>query len=213
MLGLKLNYVEVIPHNDLNTETAGLIDMPAREVTIARNFSHEVQRFTAAHEIAHWLWHPGLRKHRDRPCDGSDTRRLRSVEELEADFFAAKFLMPTPLVKAQFQDRVCRSTIDLNSVDEDVFHQFAGELIGLHRADLQKQGKDWVAKKLASATQFAGMNFKSLREVFGVSPSAMGIELVQLELVTAFSLPAQGFLTDTRVPFIDLDADFFGPLT
>src|SRR6266481_2962578 len=79
---------------------AGLLDRQAKEIAVATQFSKEIVRFTAAHEIGHWLLHPGEIMHRDRPVEGlsRDVGR-RPPFEVEADYFAACFLMPENLVR------------------------------------------------------------------------------------------------------------------
>jgi Zn-dependent peptidase ImmA (M78 family) len=53
------------------------------------------RRFTIAHEIGHFVLHPG-RPHMERGGLVSEAGRL---EEREADAFAAEILMPEPLVR------------------------------------------------------------------------------------------------------------------
>lgn len=74
-------------------EIAGLIDKSKRMVHVYRNFPPETQYFTAAHELGHLILHRDVVLHRDKPIDGS-AATPRNQQELQADKFAAYFLMP-----------------------------------------------------------------------------------------------------------------------
>ena len=71
-------------------EIAGLLDRQAKKIAISRRFAPETQRFTAAHELGHWLLHPGNIMHRDRPVGGLEFGPMKRPQpEREADRFAA----------------------------------------------------------------------------------------------------------------------------
>ena len=61
-------------------------------------------RFTAAHELGHALLHNIDMAHRDRGLDGSSIPS-RAPIEVEADKFAAYFLMPKQFVTDAFEVR------------------------------------------------------------------------------------------------------------
>jgi formiminotetrahydrofolate cyclodeaminase len=79
-------------------EIAGLIDKKKKHVAISKNFPQETISFTAAHELGHAILHRGVVLHRDKPMDGSNMPP-RSKQELQADKFAAYFLLPENIVK------------------------------------------------------------------------------------------------------------------
>ncbi|WP_121634658.1 ImmA/IrrE family metallo-endopeptidase [Tropicibacter alexandrii] len=81
-------------------DVSGLIVRDGSSVTIGVNAkqSRTRQRFTIAHEFGHFLLHDGMSSHVDhdyRVNFRSETSSLAvDVEEIEANFFAASFLMP-----------------------------------------------------------------------------------------------------------------------
>lgn len=67
------------------------------------------KRFTIAHELGHWEMHPGLDQL--QACTAADIHGYRgSAEELEANTFAAEFLMPDFMLTEQL--RFLSPTID-----------------------------------------------------------------------------------------------------
>lgn len=62
------------------------------------------QRFTMAHEFAHFLLHEGMSSHMDRDFKVNYRDAVSSeasdVDEIEANFFAACLLMPKPFLDA-----------------------------------------------------------------------------------------------------------------
>jgi Zn-dependent peptidase ImmA (M78 family) len=158
-------------------EVAGLIDRAKRRVHISRQFSPRVRRFTLAHELGHALLHPfanGI--HRDRPMDG--TWISREPQELEADHFAACFLMPRRLLRSRFAE--CFGVSEFLLTEEAAF-----ALYGSTSEDLLKDGtaRRDLARRLATAEQYNGRRFQSLADQFYVSSEAMAIRLEQLDLV------------------------------
>lgn len=158
-------------------EVAGLIDRAAKLVQISPQFPAHVRAFTAAHELGHALLHPdsgGV--HRDRPIDGSS--RSREQTELEADKFAACFLMPSRLVRELFAERFSSAPFILtdqtayNLLHEPV--ERARQALPIRRA---------VARRLASAESYGGRFFTSLAAQLNVSVEAMAIRLEELGLI------------------------------
>lgn len=163
-------------------EIAGLLDRQAKKIAISQRFSPATQRFTAAHEIGHWLLHPGSVMHRDRPLDGLEFIRVRRApEEREADRFAALFLMPAKLVKKRLEESF-GITAPL-AIDDATAYWLCGSNPGfLLGADLNSLERE-VA--VTSARSFAGRHFDSLANYFGVSIATMAIRLRELKLVVA----------------------------
>ena len=107
---LKIEYIE---HSELGDQfsdkgvkykIAGLIDRQQKKIVVSRDFPSQEIRFTAAHEIGHWLLHPNQILHRDRPISNFEVRSNRPTIEKEADYFSACLLMPKKLLKYQFQE-------------------------------------------------------------------------------------------------------------
>jgi len=82
-------------------DLSGALVRTERETFIGVNSNHHPnrQRFTVAHELAHFLLHRGLRLHVDKKIwvnwrDDESSKAVR-WEEIEANQFAAELLMPT----------------------------------------------------------------------------------------------------------------------
>ena len=163
-------------------EAAGLWQRDRSTILVSSRFSFEVQKFTAAHEIGHFILHPSVGDrtlHRELPING--TRYNRSSIEREADYFAACLLMPRKAVSSEFQARF-NSKPPLALTETVAFHlkADAGMLFSQPRGSLA------FAEAVARAEQFDRRNFYSLAKFFGVSVSAMAIRLDELGLVASY---------------------------
>jgi Zn-dependent peptidase ImmA (M78 family) len=113
LLGLDVRYS---PSAD---DVSGALIRKGKELIIGVNSYHHPnrQRFTIAHEIAHFVMHKAWHLHVDEDfCinrDGSNSR-----EEVEANRFAAELLMPVELI----QTDVAR----FNKVDDNAVSWLAG---------------------------------------------------------------------------------------
>lgn len=183
VLGVELRYVErlTIPIPGTSTEPGGIIDRARKTIVVAERFGIQVARFTAAHELGHWLLHPRqTRLHRDIPIGGLD-RNVRSPAEREADYFAACFLMPEKTVRDLFKDMfLTQGPFIFN--EATAFHLRPYDIDAL----LYPEADDSMdrAVTLATAKAFNGRHFeKSLAEMFQVSVATMAIRLAELGLV------------------------------
>jgi Zn-dependent peptidase ImmA (M78 family) len=163
-------------------EAAGIWDRDRSTILISTRYPYETQRFTAAHEIGHFVLHPhiGDRKmHRERPINA--TRNGRPTQEQEADHFAACLLMPRRAVVNEFSARF-GSKHPLVLTETVAYHLKAdtGQLFS------QPRGSLLFAQAVARCKQFDRLRFKSLAEYFGVSVTAMAIRLEELDLVAAY---------------------------
>jgi Zn-dependent peptidase ImmA (M78 family) len=179
---LKLE-VERVPAILGDNQIAGVLDRLGKRIQVATKFRHTSQRFTCAHEIAHFILHPGTVYFRDREL--SAPGQHREYYEVEADAFAAEFLMP-------------RTYLD------PVFHEmFGGPIDGtIPNPDLvfsigeRKETRNfWTTEEftllspltrasvIAAAHTYKGRFFAPLTEQFNVSQKAMGIQLLQMGLV------------------------------
>lgn len=165
---------------------AGLWRRDRSTILVSTRHSYEVRRFTAAHEIGHFLLHPHVGDrtlHRELPLDGSYGHRTQV--EREADHAAACLLMPSRWVTKMFEARFgTRHPIALT--ETVAFHLGAdyGQLFS------QPRGSLLFAQSIARAGRFGGPPFKSMAHYFGVSATAMAIRLEELGLVAAY-LPAE----------------------
>jgi Zn-dependent peptidase ImmA (M78 family) len=157
-------------------EAAGVIDDSTMEARTSRRFSFEIQNFTAAHELGHAVLHDARGLHRDRPLDGS--LPVRDPVETEANKFASYFLMPAKLVKQEFQ-RLFGT--DCFLLDEETRFALSRGGVDLNKCHTSRD----LARILADATNYNGIRFESLSNLFRVSVEAMAIRLEELGLVPA----------------------------
>lgn len=161
---------------------AGIWRRDRSTILVSTRCSYEVRRFTAAHEIGHFMLHPHIGDrtlHREFPVEGSTGPR--TPIEKEADYYAACLLMPSGWVRKMFQARFGTKT-PLALTETVAFHLGAdyGQLF------FQPRGSLLFAQLIARVEKFGGMPFKSLANYFGVSPKAMAIRLEELGLVVAY---------------------------
>lgn len=87
-------------------DVSGLVVRAENSATIGVNSKHPTtrQRFTIAHEFAHFLLHEGISAHYDRDYRvnyrSAESSQATNVEEIEANFFAASILMPKTFLDA-----------------------------------------------------------------------------------------------------------------
>lgn len=159
-------------------EIAGIINKKDKHVRISQQFPVETMRFTAAHELAHALLHRTEMLHRDKAIDGSSSSSYRDAREIQADKFAALFLMPAKSVRKTFETFFETKQFRITSDSSFAFG-------GLREIEFRKlcPNQKALAYTLAQATFFAGKSFKSLAEFYGVSITTMAIRLEELNLV------------------------------
>lgn len=158
-------------------EVAGLMDRDKYEVRISRRFKPWERNFTAAHELGHALLHSGSGLHRDRASDGSEAR-ARDPQEIEADKFAAYFLLPEKLVRESFTKRFLAAPFELSEATA-----FALSSQSLAQAKLRYRSARELSRALANAQYFNSRHFQSLADKFQVSTEVMAIRLEELGLV------------------------------
>lgn len=157
-------------------EVAGTIDKKLKQVRISRQFSSNVRRFTAAHELGHAVLHKTSGLHRDRPVDG--IALSRNSVEFEADKFATSFLMPQKLVRNTFKQIFLTGKFVLR--EETAFALGYSDYEALKNKCFSLRQ---LSKILASAERYNGLHFQSLANQFQVSTEAMAIRLEELNLL------------------------------
>jgi Zn-dependent peptidase ImmA (M78 family) len=163
-------------------EAAGLWQRDRSTILVSTRFSYETQRFTAGHEIGHYILHPQVGDrtlHRELPV-GAHTS-YRPLLEQEADHFSACLLMPRGAVIAEFDARF-GSKHPLVLTDTVAYHLKADERVLF----AQPARSLMFAEAVAKTQQFDRRRFQSLASFFGVSPRAMAIRLEELGLVAAY---------------------------
>ena len=158
-------------------EVAGILDNSSAEVQISRRFSPEIRNFTAAHELGHAILHEGTGLHRDRALDGSRCSGARDPKEIEADIFAAYFLLPDKQVRKAFEHRFLTQHFVLN--EATAFALTSGSLDALQNRCRTLRD---LTRVLASSEHYNGVHFSSMARQFGVSIEAMAIRLEELIL-------------------------------
>ncbi|WP_273456669.1 ImmA/IrrE family metallo-endopeptidase [Nevskia ramosa] len=160
-------------------ELAGLFDRQAGKIVISDRFSPEIQKYTGAHEIGHMTMHTELVMHRDRPIGGLDFESpARSLQEREADYFAACFLMPRKIVTEAFEDNFGQLPFVF---DEETAFWLSPRDFG----SLLRPREDSLDRELAlaSTTRFKGNRVEPLCKQFRVSSKTMAIRIKELGLV------------------------------
>lgn len=158
-------------------KVAGLVDRQAGKIAVANNFSSEEIRFTAAHEIGHWLLHPQQTMFRDRPLSKAWESKRPQKEE-EADYFAACYLMPKNLLGNHFKKRFLTIPFHFNDDTSYLLNPQDPDML-LH----SEEGSMDRALVLAKCGFYNGQRFYPLANEFKVSITAMAIRLEELNLI------------------------------
>lgn len=101
--GLNISTVSLSDFRTSDNPVCGALLVEDRTIAVEKTDSHVRQRFTLAHELGHWLLHPGeIEKHPElavamafRAPVGGETSPL----EQEANCFAATLLVPERMLK------------------------------------------------------------------------------------------------------------------
>lgn len=162
-----------------NIDVAGIIDKDNRTAELSLLMSPEIMNFTAAHEVGHAIMHRQSGLHRDKPLDGSGTVSRDHIE-LEADKFAAYFLMPAKLVTSRFQARFPVEVLLRDNL------QYLLNNSNDKRIEKELSTKRGLARALAGLDRINGEAVFSLAEQFKVSKEAMAIRLEELDLIPEY---------------------------
>lgn len=158
---------------------AGLINFADKRVLVSTEFADAVMRFTAGHEIGHWMLHQGSVEtmHRDLPVDGSVAPK--SPIEREANYFSACFFMPAKLLQEYFNRQFgIKGQFIFN--ESACFQLSPGDPESLLYTSQESLDRELL---LARCTRFNGRHMYSLAQQFGVSDSAMARRIKELQLI------------------------------
>ena len=144
-------------------------------------YKSDIINFTTAHELGHALLHDKLVLHRDLPLDGSETERIRSVEEIQADKFAAMFLMPKKIVVQLFYELFQTNKFTIN--EETALLLTNSSAYELRRKIKTKRD---LSRLITKCEFYNYRPFNSLSKIFQVSVEAMSIRLEELGLVEIY---------------------------
>jgi len=179
IIGIELNEPEVIEQEKAEFEIAGLLERNISRITIAQKFPPECKRFTTAHEIGHWILHPDVIRHRDRPLGGHERlNEARPLEEQEVDVFAAELVMPRKQLRRYFS-LALGNPLSCNDPRLELL-QMHRPTVSLSELSSQRRRRSML---VAEARSLGPQFFLPLHERFGVSRIAMAIQLEELGLV------------------------------
>ncbi|MCU0442106.1 MAG: cyclodeaminase/cyclohydrolase family protein [Bacteroidia bacterium] len=164
--------------NERNEEIAGIINNKDFTIKISSKYRPDVVNFTTAHELGHALLHDKIELHRDLPLDGATTDGSRSIEEIQADKFAACFLMPRKIVTQLFQELFGVNKLTVNE-QTALFFNF-GSVMELRKKVRNKRD---LSRFVSSCEYYNFRPFTSLAKIFQVSTEAMAIRLEELDLI------------------------------
>ena len=163
-----------------DTGTAGMLDRKRGVILLSTKQRLEELRFTAAHEVGHFLLHPGEVMFRDRSLSDHGGPGRPQIER-EADWFAASFLAPPKLVQRAFRARfpVREPMTNTGATCFTLSVSDASYLEGLPANSIE------FALAVARAERFGpnSVRFQSLSSLFNVSPTTMALRLRELGLV------------------------------
>ena len=160
------------------TNVAGIIDQRDKLILISKQYIIQTQNFTTAHELGHAMLHSELVMHRDKPLDVSNQTSIRSKEEIQADKFAAYFLMPKKQIIKEFINRFQTDKFLINELT-------AFNLIKAGPDKLKSEVKDirGLARKLADSERYENHSFEAMTKIFNVSTEAMAIRFQEISLI------------------------------
>jgi Zn-dependent peptidase ImmA (M78 family) len=157
----------------------GLMDRQAKKIVVAGGDPWPQMRFTAAHEIGHWVLHGDLTMHRDRPnIHGDIFNQNLSSEELEANYFACYLLMPRRMIIKEFVKRFGPQPLEINDLSAHWLRPDSPDAV--FRSSAYSLDLYIFA---AGCHHFNHRSFKSIAEQFDVSVSAMARRLKELKLI------------------------------
>lgn len=100
--GLKISYFNPAQSKSSTLEkVSGLLDKKNKTIYINSTDSEERQRFTIAHELAHFMYNHNEDKYGLNYRDGN---KARTSAERQADDFAGELLMPSPVVRKKLKE-------------------------------------------------------------------------------------------------------------
>jgi hypothetical protein len=188
LLGLKVTEVREIPNLEIlhgqkrSVEVVGMLNRQQKTIAVAQKYGFEQGRFTLAHEIAHFILHPGTILHRERPLNFTLDRARRPRNERDADFFGAELLMPAKLVREHFLARF-DGIVDGRRRDHALFYWLSCQNPMLNEEKLFAEDPLFRAIQVANTRYCFGKRIISMCEFFHVSATAMAIQLIDLGLV------------------------------
>ena len=179
-LGLWYHELEEIPTDDRTKEVAGLIDFKQKTVFVSMQFPADQRRLTGMHENIHWMLHrhAGLcSMHRDRPISYLPKEGSVKQIEWEATNVACQYLMPEKLVKEKFAE-----IFKLSGGEAFEFNENTAFFLNRDFDELRKMDDLGRARQLATA-QYYSDHINPLHQLFKMSPTAMAIRLLELNLL------------------------------
>lgn len=166
-----------------DNQIAGVMERLPRRIQVATKFNYTSQRFTCAHEIGHFVLHPQAIYFRDRELSSPGSHQ--EYYEIEADAFAAEFLMPRKYLDSIFE-RIFGGPIDPAVPDPKLMlsvRDAEHSEVTFTPDELSVMDPFARAMAVAVAHSCRGQFFNPLTKQFNVSRKAMAIQLLQMSLV------------------------------
>jgi hypothetical protein len=180
LLSLEYEEPEEVGHlwiGPLRVILAGFLNRDESLIAVSARLNPEIKRFTAAHEIGHFILHPEITSLREDPrTDGAIRAPLRTLKEKEADLFAAELLMPERFFNQVFASLWGDDDIDCGHLDDD--HAYYLTQGKLNAREISKLSRLERAKLVAREIPMTTAAALPMAEIFGVSPTAAGIQLL-----------------------------------
>lgn len=153
-------------------------------IAVAENQPPEQYRFTVAHELAHVLLHAGVYHERNWVVrDDYLLGPAPTLQEVEANLFAANLLMPKKILSAYVRD-CFGGPIDGRRPNEALaFWLSVAAKRDLDPVELANCRPFYRAKLVSQIWTCRTNRFLPLVRKFGLSPTALAIQLCELGLV------------------------------
>lgn len=158
---------------------AGYLDRRENCIVVSQDFKLEEMRFTAAHELGHYLLHPAVEYRRERPARDVTVQLPRPREEYEADRFATEWLMPRKWITSRL-----KKTFD-QALPIKVDYNLAWLLFGDNYERLFYATDDLAHERAIASRSlpFGSSHLPPMKEQFKVSETAMALRLQELRAV------------------------------
>jgi formiminotetrahydrofolate cyclodeaminase/Zn-dependent peptidase ImmA (M78 family) len=177
LLKYAFHKVHTMGVNERNEQIAGIIDNKNYSIKISTMFKPEIVNFTTAHELGHALLHDKIELHRDLPLDGSDDN-TKVIEEMQADKFAAFFLMPKKIVMQLFYQLFQVRKFKITKETAQMLNNSS-----VYELRKKIKNRRELSQMITKCEYYNFKSFTPLSRIFQVSTEAMAIRLEELDLV------------------------------
>lgn len=179
-----IEFIEYAGRACLPRKKLGHANLRPRVIAVAQDQPSDQKRFTEAHELAHVLLHGGTYHERNWALVDDDLLHTASKpEETEANFFAANLLMPKKVLTKYFYDCLGGPIDGRRPSEALALWLSAAAKRDLDSAELAGRPPLFRARLISQLWTFQTNYFLPLTRRFGLSPTALGLQLCELGLV------------------------------